>query len=127
MLLRHFPLPCRTFHVPRSCHSADSPSVSSQAPNPFSVALSPNQPSPSLFASLPDVPPPAICCHVAPDLQLGHSSSHPESGPFRLTGFLGMPLDGYVNIVTAMVNDGRFSRICHGVLRLEGQIAGVYG
>ena len=31
-----------------------------------------------------------------------------------------MPLDRYVNIVTAMINNGRFSHIGHGVLRLEG-------
>ena len=34
-----------------------------------------------------------------------------------------MPLDRYVNIVTSMINDGRFSHIGHGVLRLEGQTA----
>ena len=36
-----------------------------------------------------------------------------------------MPLDRYVNIVTAMINDGRFSHIDHGVLRLEGQTDGL--
>ena len=50
---------------------------------------------------------------------------HPQSefGPPRLTRFLEMPLDRYVNVVTAMINDGRFSHIGHEVLRLEGQTA----
>ena len=52
-----------------------------------------------------------------PVLQLDHSfSPHPEFGPPWPTRFLEMPLDRYVNIVTAMINDGRFSHIGHGVL-----------
>ena len=34
-----------------------------------------------------------------------------------------MPLGRYVILVTSMINDGRFSHIGHGVLRLEGQTA----
>ena len=52
------------------------------------------------------------------------STRQSEFGPPRLTRFLEMPLDRYVNIVTAMINDGRFSHIGHCVLRLEGQTWG---
>ena len=37
--------------------------------------------------------------------------------------YLEMPLDRYVNILTAMINDGRFSHMGHAVLRLEGLTA----
>ena len=39
--------------VPRPCHSADPPSVSFQAPSPFTVAPSPSPPPRSPFAVLP--------------------------------------------------------------------------
>ena len=46
-----------------------------------------------------------------------------EFGPSRLTRFLEMPLDRYVNVLTSMINNGRFSHILHAVIRLEGQTA----
>ena len=46
-----------------------------------------------------------------------------EFGPSRLTRFLEMPLDRYVNVLTSMINNGRFSHIGHAVIRLEGQTA----
>ena len=62
---------------------------------------------------------------LSPRLQFLRFPASPlsEFGPPRLTRYLEMSLDRYVNIVTSMVNDGRFSHIGHGVLRLEGQTA----
>ena len=121
------------------CHSVDPPSCTSQAPSPFIVAPSPSPPR-SPFASLPpttapasgisDLPPPVVAGPFAqhpapPSVATFNSSFSPQSEfcPPRLTRFLEMSLDRYVNVVTAMINDGRFSHIGHGVLRLEGQTA----
>ena len=83
----------------------------------------PKPPSPFTVAgNSPDIPPPVVVTSP-PGPQPGHSAPHSEFGPPRLTRFLEMPLDRYVNIVTAMVNDGRFNHVGHGVLRLEGQTA----
>ena len=46
-----------------------------------------------------------------------------EFGPPRLTLFVEMPLDRYVNTLTAMINDGRFNHIGHAVVHFEGQTA----
>ena len=40
-----------------------------------------------------------------------------------MTRYLEMPLDRFVNILTAMINDGGFNHMGHTVLRLEGQTA----
>ena len=130
--------------VPQPCHPVDPPSATSQAPSPFTVVPSPS-PRRSHFASLPptaaasgnyDLPPPVVAGPFAqhptppsvatsPPVPQFNSSFSPQSefGPPRLTRFLELPLERYVNVVTAMINDGRFSHIGHGVLRLEGQTA----
>ena len=46
-----------------------------------------------------------------------------EFGPHRLTRYLEMLLDLYVNVLTAMINHGRFSHTGHAVIRWEGQTA----
>ena len=89
------------------------------------ICFLPKLPARSLFLPLPPHHPGPSCStiysHLAPGPQLEHSAPHSEFGHPRLTHFLEMPLDKYVNIVTAMINDGHFSHIGHGVLRLEGQ------
>ena len=113
----------------------------------FTVAPSLKPPPRSTFASLPPPTAPSsgnssdihllwlqnllrstLLHHLSnADPQLDHSfSPHSEFGHPRLTRFFEMPLDRYVNVVTAMVNDGRFSHIGHGVLRLEGQTVWEY-
>ena len=73
------------------------------------------------FAQHP-APPSVATSPPAPQFNSSFSLQS-EFGPPRLTRFLEMPLDRYVNVVTATINDGRFSNIGHGVLRLEGQTA----
>ena len=139
---------CPPVHVPPHSCLSDPNRVS--PPSPFSVVSHspPVPPSPSPFASLqrpsvtaPDDPPvvsgpfaqhPTVPISSSTPVLLPSTTSpagefsstpHSEFGPPRLTRFLEMPLDRYVNIVTAMINDGRFSHIGHGVLRLQGQTA----
>ena len=84
--------------------------------------------SPSPFASLhrpsvaaPDDPP-VVSGPFAPHPTVPVSSSAGDVSSTPQSGFAPrLPLDRYVNIVTAMIKDGRFSHIGHGVLRLEGQ------
>ena len=70
-----------------------------------------------------ELPAPPSVVTSPPVPQVSSFSPQSEFGPPRLTRFLKMPLDRYVNVVTSMINDGRFSHIGHCVLRLEGQTA----
>ena len=130
--------------APLPCHPVDPP-VPSPAPSPPTAAPSLSPPR-SPFASLPpstapvsgtsDLPPPVVAGpfaqHPAPPSvvtsppvpQVSSFSPLSEFGPPRLTRYLEMSLDRYVNIVTSMINDGRFSHIGHGVLRLEVRLQG---
>ena len=122
--------------TPPNIMSMIDPLVSSQAPSPFTVAPFPSPPR-SLFASLPLSTAPASRISDPSPVVAGPFAQHPPSvvpqvssfspqsefGFPRLTRFLEMPLDRYVNVVTSMINDGRFNHIGHSVLRLEGQTA----
>ena len=68
-------------------------------------------------------PPSVVTSHPVP--QLVHSfSPHSEFGPPQLTDFLEMPLDWCVNIVTAMINDGRSVTESHVLkVRQRGELA----
>ena len=110
--------------APQPCQTVDPPSATSQAPSPFTVAPPPSPPRSPFILTFPSPvvggpfaqhPAPPSVVTSLPDPQLLILSSAPR--------FLEMPLDRYVNIVTALTNDGRFSHIGHGVLRLEGQTA----
>ena len=89
------------------CPFGISAASSCHGPNDLPVVSGP-------FAPHPTVP---VSSSFAPSTTspAGDLSSAPQSefGPPQLTRFL----------VTAMINDGRFSHIGHGVLRLEGQTA----
>ena len=113
--------------VPQACHPVDPPSATSQAQLIHCCLLSIAPPS-----GKSELPPPVVAGslvqHRAPpfvviwpvDPQFGHNSFLSSTS---VDVCWEMFLDRYVNIVTAMINDGRSSYIGHGVLRLEGQTA----
>ena len=116
-----------------------SPAHAHPLPSPFSCGQCASvPPSPSPFASVAQTPPvsphdpPQVSGPFAPrpDLSVRSCPSaqpapavESEFGPSRLTRFLEMPLNRYVNVLTSMINNGRFSHIGHAVIRLEGQTA----